>query len=140
MAYIPGTKLCYAEWSQRCTVLTDGNVMVTKGLSSGNVLKLADWLILADGNEMTESAYLSEKEALAKVKLAAEEEMRAKNIAKGQQIQAQARAKAEQAAASARAIEQMNALAKAQNIARERALGIHYTDNGARYVNGVLRP
>jgi len=63
ISYTPGTKLCYNDLSERCTVITDGNVMITKGLAVGTVIKLADWLILANETEMVESVYLFEKAA-----------------------------------------------------------------------------
>ena len=47
MSYPPKTKLYYSE-SDHATVVTGGNVVVTKGLCKGHVLKLEDWLILGD--------------------------------------------------------------------------------------------
>lgn len=51
--YIPGTKLSYANGTECCTVLTNGNSLVTKvwGDAWWEQMPLADWLILADGQE-----------------------------------------------------------------------------------------
>ena len=49
MSYTPATKLSHSDASQRATVLTNGNVMVTHGLGVGQIMKFADWQILADG-------------------------------------------------------------------------------------------
>ena len=49
MSYAPSTKLSYSDGS--ATVLTGEMVMVTRGLGYGTMMKLADWLILADGRE-----------------------------------------------------------------------------------------
>jgi hypothetical protein len=49
MSYAPSTKLTYSDGS--ATVLTGEMVMVTRGLGYGTMMKLADWLILADGRE-----------------------------------------------------------------------------------------
>ena len=51
--YVPSTKLSYARGSECATVLTDGLVMVTisQDISCRNIMKLADWLILAEGTE-----------------------------------------------------------------------------------------
>ena len=54
MSYTPGTKLSHTEISCRATVLTGDNVMVTAGLGYGQMMKLADWLILADGARIQE--------------------------------------------------------------------------------------
>jgi len=43
--YSPGTKLTSKNLS--ATVLTDANVIVTKGFARGQIMKLADWLIIA---------------------------------------------------------------------------------------------
>jgi hypothetical protein len=51
MSYTPGTKLSH---TCRATVLTGDNVMVTAGLGYGQMMKLADWLILADGAKIQE--------------------------------------------------------------------------------------
>ena len=49
MSYTPGTKLSHTA-THRATVLTGDNVMVTLGLGVGQMMKLADWIILADGS------------------------------------------------------------------------------------------
>jgi len=51
--YAPGTKLSYNNGTECCTVLTDGNSMVTKvwGDPWWEQMRLADWLILAEGQE-----------------------------------------------------------------------------------------
>jgi hypothetical protein len=51
--YTPGTKLSYANGTECCTVLTEGNALVTKvwGQDHWEQMWLADWLILADGGE-----------------------------------------------------------------------------------------
>jgi len=51
--YIPGTKLSYANGAECCTVLTNGNSLVTKvwGEAWWEQMPLADWLILAEGRE-----------------------------------------------------------------------------------------
>jgi len=51
--YAPGTKLSYNNGADCCTVLTDGNAMVTKvwGDRWWEQMRLADWLILAEGQE-----------------------------------------------------------------------------------------
>ena len=51
--YIPGTKLSYANGTECCTVLTNGNSLVTKvwGDAWWEQMPLADWLVLADGQE-----------------------------------------------------------------------------------------
>jgi hypothetical protein len=51
--YIPGTKLSFNNGADCCTVLTDGNAMVTKvwGDRWWEQMRLADWLILAEGQE-----------------------------------------------------------------------------------------
>ena len=54
MSYTPGTKLSHTDISCRATVLTGHNVMVTAGLGYGQMMKLADWLILADGARIQE--------------------------------------------------------------------------------------
>ena len=54
MSYTPGTKLSHSDASRRATVLTGDNVMVTAGLGLGQMMKLADWLILADGARIQE--------------------------------------------------------------------------------------
>ncbi|NBO56528.1 MAG: hypothetical protein EBU84_18485 [Actinobacteria bacterium] len=53
MSYTPGTKLSHAA-THRATVLTGDNVMVTLGLGVGQMMKLADWIILADGATIQE--------------------------------------------------------------------------------------
>lgn len=54
MSYTAGTKLSHTDTSCCATVLTDNNVMVTTGLGYGQMMKLADWLILADGAKIQE--------------------------------------------------------------------------------------
>ena len=54
MSYTPGTKLSHTDATRRATVLTGDNVMVTGGLGYGQMMKLADWLILADGARIQE--------------------------------------------------------------------------------------
>jgi hypothetical protein len=53
MAYAPGTKLSFNNGDECCTVLTEGNALVTKvwGSRLWEMMKLADWLILAEGKE-----------------------------------------------------------------------------------------
>jgi hypothetical protein len=53
MSYTPGTKLSHTA-THRATVLTGDNVMVTLGLGVGQMMKLADWIILADGATIQE--------------------------------------------------------------------------------------
>lgn len=54
MPYTPGTKLSHTDATRRATVLTGDNVMVTAGLGYGQMMKLADWIILADGARIQE--------------------------------------------------------------------------------------
>jgi hypothetical protein len=54
MSYTPGTKLSHTDATRRATVLTGDNVMVTAGLGFGQMMKLADWIILADGARIQE--------------------------------------------------------------------------------------
>jgi hypothetical protein len=54
MSYTPGTKLSHTDSTRSATVLTGDNVMVTAGLGYGQMMKLADWLILADGARIQE--------------------------------------------------------------------------------------
>jgi hypothetical protein len=51
--YKAGTKLSYNNGTECCTVLTDGNALVTKvwGERWWEQMRLADWLILAEGQE-----------------------------------------------------------------------------------------
>ena len=51
--YTPGTKLSYANATECCTVLTNGNALVTKvwGERWWEQMPIADWLILAEGQE-----------------------------------------------------------------------------------------
>jgi len=51
--YTPGTKLSYNNGTECCTVLTEGNSLVTKvwGHDHWEQMWLADWLILAEGGE-----------------------------------------------------------------------------------------
>ena len=62
--YTPGTKLSYANGTECCTVLTDGNAMVTKvwGDRWWEQMKLADWLILAEGQEEEDFIPISKAE------------------------------------------------------------------------------
>jgi len=46
--------LSYADERGTATVLTEGNVMVTSGLGTGQMMKLADWIILAHGARIVE--------------------------------------------------------------------------------------
>ena len=48
MSYPPRTLLSHHSGGQRATVVTDGNVIVTEGVCRGRVIKLVDWLILAN--------------------------------------------------------------------------------------------
>jgi hypothetical protein len=52
-SYIPGTKLSFDNGNECCTVLTNGNAMVTKAWGDRwwEQMLLADWLILAEGQE-----------------------------------------------------------------------------------------
>lgn len=54
MSYAPATKLSYANGSEACVVLTEGNVMVTKcmNVECRLQMKLVDWLILSEGKEV----------------------------------------------------------------------------------------
>jgi hypothetical protein len=54
MSYSPGTKLSYADGMECATVVTNGNVIVTKGLCRSQLLKLDDWLILAASERVQE--------------------------------------------------------------------------------------
>ena len=54
MSYSPATKLSHSGATQCCTVLTNGNIMVTRGLGAGSMMKLEDWQILADGAQIYE--------------------------------------------------------------------------------------
>jgi len=54
MSYAPKAMLSYADDRGSATVLTEGNVMVTKGLGLGQIMKLADWIILAHGARIVE--------------------------------------------------------------------------------------
>jgi hypothetical protein len=54
MSYIPGTKLSHTDATRCATVLTGDNVMVTAGLGYGQMMKLVDWIILADGARIQE--------------------------------------------------------------------------------------
>lgn len=59
--YTPGTKLSYANGTECCTVLTNGNSLVTKvwGHNHWEQMWLADWLILANGDEQEDYIPLS---------------------------------------------------------------------------------
>jgi hypothetical protein len=54
MSYAPSTKLSYNRAEECATVLTGGMVMITKGLGRGTMIKLEDWLILAEGDQQEE--------------------------------------------------------------------------------------
>ena len=54
MSYAPSTKLSYNRMEDCATVLTGGMVMITKGLGRGTMIKLEDWLILAEGDHQEE--------------------------------------------------------------------------------------
>lgn len=56
MPYAPGTKLSYSNGRQCATVLTEGDAMVTvaDGVEWREKMRLADWLILADGQRVEE--------------------------------------------------------------------------------------
>jgi hypothetical protein len=55
-SYTPATKLSYGDAKECATVLSDGNVMVTmaNGAPWRQMMKLTDWLILADGRQVSE--------------------------------------------------------------------------------------
>ena len=65
MSYTPGTKLSHSDALCHATVLTCDNVMVTGGLGYGQMMKLADWLILADGARIQEEFIPLPKEGAA---------------------------------------------------------------------------
>ena len=65
MSYTPGTKLSHTDATRHATVLTGDNVMVTAGLGYGQMMKLADWLILADGARIQEEFIPLPKEGAA---------------------------------------------------------------------------
>ena len=54
MSYTPGTKLSHTGATRHATVLTNGNLIVTAGLGYGQVMTVADWLILAEGSRIYE--------------------------------------------------------------------------------------
>lgn len=54
MPYAPKTMLSYADERGTATVLTEDKVMVTSGLGTGQMMKLADWIILAHGARIVE--------------------------------------------------------------------------------------
>jgi hypothetical protein len=62
--YTPGTKLSYNNGAECCTVLTNGNSLVTKvwGDAWWEQMPLADWLILADGQEQEDYIPLAAKQ------------------------------------------------------------------------------
>lgn len=64
MSYKPGTKLSYANGSESCTVLTEGNALITKvwGDPWWEQMRLADWLILAEGKEEEDFIPISKEE------------------------------------------------------------------------------
>ena len=66
MSYAPSTKLSHTNGTARATMLTGENVMVTAGLGCGQMMKLADWIILADGAPIQEAA-LSTQQAEANI-------------------------------------------------------------------------
>ena len=77
MSYAPSTKLSHSDAKARATVLTGDNVMVTAGLGYGQMMKLADWIILADGAKIQEeylplppTEVISPAEATARANLA----------------------------------------------------------------------
>jgi hypothetical protein len=51
--YTPGTKLSFDNGRECCTVLTEGNALVTRvyGSTHWEQMWLADWLIIAEGTE-----------------------------------------------------------------------------------------
>lgn len=53
--YVPASKLSYNNGNERATVLNDGKVMVlmVKGQDWREIMSLADWIILADGQPIT---------------------------------------------------------------------------------------
>lgn len=61
--YIPGTKLSYNNGTECCTVLTEGNSLVTKvwGQDHWEQMWLADWLVLAEGGEQEDFIPLAPK-------------------------------------------------------------------------------
>jgi hypothetical protein len=62
--YTPGTKLSYNNGTECCTVLTQGNSLVTKvwGYDHWEQMWLADWLILAEGTEQQDYIPLAPNE------------------------------------------------------------------------------
>lgn len=62
--YTPGTKLSYDNGNECCTVLTNGNALVTRvwGERWWEQMLLADWLILADGHEEEDFIPISKAE------------------------------------------------------------------------------
>lgn len=54
ISYAPKTMLSYADGHGSATVLTEDKVMVTNGLGTGQMMKIADWLILAHGARIVE--------------------------------------------------------------------------------------
>lgn len=69
--YIAGTKLSFNNGQECCTVLTDGNAMVTKvwGDRWWEQMRLADWLILAEGQEEEDFIPISKQSAAEYVDL-----------------------------------------------------------------------
>ena len=65
MSYTPGTKISHSDATRHATVLTGDNVMVTAGLGYGQMMKMADWLILADGAPIQEEFIPLPKEGAA---------------------------------------------------------------------------
>jgi len=64
--YTPGTKLSYANGTECCTVLTEGNALVTKvwGQDHWEQMWLADWLILAESGEQEDYIPLAPVDAV----------------------------------------------------------------------------
>jgi hypothetical protein len=62
--YTPGTKLSYNNGTECCTVLTEGNSLVTKvwGQDHWEQMWLADWLVLANGQEQEDYIPLAKEE------------------------------------------------------------------------------
>ena len=62
--YTPGTKLSYNNGTECCTVLTNGNSLVTRvwGNDHWEQMWLADWLILAEGTEQQDYIPLASKQ------------------------------------------------------------------------------
>jgi hypothetical protein len=74
MSYAPSTKLSYNRAEECATVLTGGMVMITKGLGRGTMIKLEDWLILAEGDQQEEYIPLPKEEPKEEPKVAEPQE------------------------------------------------------------------